>query len=171
MMKFRLREKYQALYVMILLMIGFIVVAATGGGLFGQSGPWYQQWQHQAFRMICHQLPDRSFWIGGQPMAVCSRDFGVFVGMAAGWLVFLPVMHVVPKVKTTAGILLVAAVVVNLGDVIGNLANFWQNTLASRFLLGSMLGLGVTFVLGRHFITVHRKIKGNNYGTTRTVQQ
>ena len=30
---------------------------------------------------LCHQSSFRSFWIAGAPMAICSRDFGVYLGL------------------------------------------------------------------------------------------
>ncbi len=32
------------------------------------------------FSGSCHQMPDRSFWIMGYPMAICSRCLGIYTG-------------------------------------------------------------------------------------------
>lgn len=40
------------------------------------------------FSPICHQQADRSFAIGGYPIAVCARCAGIYGGFAAGcWLI------------------------------------------------------------------------------------
>ena len=31
---------------------------------------------------VCHQLPDRCFWIHGRPMPVCARCTGIYAGAA-----------------------------------------------------------------------------------------
>src|SRR5205823_10771490 len=36
------------------------------------------------FSIVCHQDPDRSFWIAGAPVAVCVRCLGIYLGAALG---------------------------------------------------------------------------------------
>ena len=33
---------------------------------------------------VCHQRPERCFWIGGRPLPVCARCTGLYVAAAAG---------------------------------------------------------------------------------------
>lgn len=33
---------------------------------------------------VCHQLPEHSFWVGGQPLPLCARCTGTFLGIWAG---------------------------------------------------------------------------------------
>lgn len=134
------------LYYLILVLISAVVVTALGGGLFNQSSSWYIQWQHQAFSSLCHQIPERSFWINGQPMAVCSRCFGVYGSFLLGWIL-LPGLS---KWDILANIsfkkVALAVVLLNLIDVGGNMLGFWQNTLVSRLLLGSLVGGTAAFL-------------------------
>ena len=37
-----------------------------------------------AYRPVCHQIPDRSLILGGQPFAVCARCTGLYLGGAVG---------------------------------------------------------------------------------------
>ena len=39
--------------------------------------------------LICHQLPDRSFHLAGAQLPVCARCLGLYVGGAAGALVWM----------------------------------------------------------------------------------
>lgn len=43
-----------------------------------------------AFHGLCHQLPERTWQLGGEPMVVCSRCAGLYAGLAAGALLPLP---------------------------------------------------------------------------------
>jgi len=40
------------------------------------------------FSPLCHQKVERSFLLGGYPLAVCSRCFGIYCGLFLGFLLF-----------------------------------------------------------------------------------
>jgi len=154
------------LYLLVLAIISFIVVAALGGGLFNQQSPWFLQWQHQAFLNFCHQVPDRSFWINGQPMAVCSRCLGIYAGFGLSWIA-LPLWSWWKigerfPVKKIA----LAAVLINFFDIIGNILGFWENTLVSRLALGWLIGWTVVLLFSEDFFKITIKSKGNHHGRT-----
>jgi len=41
-----------------------------------------------AYRVTCHQLPERSLFIFGHQMTVCARCFGIYVSFLAGCFIF-----------------------------------------------------------------------------------
>ncbi len=41
-----------------------------------------------SYRLICHQLPDRSFFLFGHPMAMCQRNVAIYGSIALAGLVF-----------------------------------------------------------------------------------
>ena len=49
-------------------------------------GPGFRYALMQGFDLACHQIPDRSFQIGGIPFALCHRCTGVVVGLVIGSL-------------------------------------------------------------------------------------
>lgn len=134
------------LYGSVLLLASVVVVVAMGGGLFNQSAPWPVQWQHQTFNSLCHQIADRSFWINGQPMAVCSRCMGIYSGFVLGWGL-LPILSVL-KIRRLAYIkkIIVFVLLFNLIDAAGNFFGLWHNTLISRTVLGGMLGSSAALI-------------------------
>jgi uncharacterized membrane protein len=143
------------LFALVLSSIIAFLIVALGGGVFGQQEPWQLQWQHQAFGHLCHQMPDRSFWISGQPMAVCSRCLGIYSGFALGWILlpFSSYFNILEHqhISTTA----IAVVIINLVDIVGNLVGFWQNSLISRLILGGSLGLVVALLFsGSYFRSI-----------------
>lgn len=154
----------RGLYYFILALCCIVVVVALGGGLFNQSAPWYAQWQHQAFMYLCHQIPERSFWLNSQPMAVCSRCFGIYAGFTLGWVV-LPLrstwqwMSRIPFKKVA-----LAALLINLVDVMGNVFGLWENMLVSRLVLGSLMGSSAALIFTEDFFKSLTKPTENDYG-------
>jgi uncharacterized membrane protein len=86
----------------------------------------------RGFALVCHQRPERCFWIFGAPVAVCARCLGIYLGAAAGLLI-----------RTSRRIalrLLLAAAAINLADWITEIARLHGNWLGVRFFLGLALG-------------------------------
>lgn len=87
----------------------------------------------QAFALVCHQHPERSFWIFGAPVAVCARCLGIYLGAAIGFLLLAS--------RRTAIQLLGAAAALNLLDVLTEFAGLHGNWIDVRFVLGLALGI------------------------------
>jgi uncharacterized membrane protein len=86
----------------------------------------------RALALICHQRPERSFWLFGAPVAVCARCLGIYLGAARGLLL-----------RTSRRIalqLLIAAVTLNILDGLTELTGLHGNWMMVRFVLGLALG-------------------------------
>jgi len=86
----------------------------------------------RGFALVCHQRPERSFWIFGAPVAVCARCLGIYVGAAIGLLVRTS--------RVVALRMVVAATALNLVDGLTEIAGLHGNWMEVRFGLGLMLG-------------------------------
>jgi uncharacterized membrane protein len=86
----------------------------------------------RGFAVVCHQRPERSFWISGAEMAVCSRCLGIYLGAAVG-LLFRASRRIALR-------LLIAAAALNLLDALTELAGWHGNWLVIRFVFGLLLG-------------------------------
>lgn len=42
----------------------------------------------RAYHRVCHQLPQRSFFVMGHQVAFCQRDVGVYAGLVAGGILY-----------------------------------------------------------------------------------
>ena len=86
----------------------------------------------RGFALVCHQRRERSLWIFGGSVAVCSRCLGIYLGAAVGLLF--------RTTRTIALRLLLAAAALNFLDAASELAGLHGNWLAVRFALGLSLG-------------------------------
>jgi uncharacterized membrane protein len=86
----------------------------------------------RGFALVCHQRPERSLWIFGGSVAICSRCLGIYLGATLGLLF--------RTARTIALRLLLFAAALNLLDAATELAGLHGNWLAVRFVLGLILG-------------------------------
>jgi uncharacterized membrane protein len=109
-------------------------------------------------------MPERSFWLNSQPMAVCSRCVGIYAGFAFGWLL-LPIwsMNRFTKDWSMEKIALVV-LIINFVDIIGNILGFWENTLVSRLALGSLMGSSAALIFTGDFFKINIESTGNHHG-------
>lgn len=157
---------HKKLYAVVFVASLFLLITALGGGLFNQPGLWFDHWQHKAFRGLCHQDPQRSYWIAGTPMAVCSRCFGIYAGFFAAWLALPLIGSRFHQIESYLKKILLGAVGINIMDVLLNFLGLWQNSLDSRLLAGMLLGLSVAFVIGFELLEkTQPNLKGIHYGT------
>jgi len=97
-----------------------------------------------AFGMLCHQLPERSYFIEGHKLAVCSRCTGIYGGFTLTLLLF-PLIGSLKNTVTPPRSWLLLAAVPLLIDVAVNFFGFWHNTHTSRLLTGFLLGSTAVF--------------------------
>lgn len=93
---------------------------------------------------VCHEIPSRSFWIDGHPLAVCARCSGIYVGYLSLLLVY-PLVRSVRKTETPARIWLLLGVLPVAVDFLLGITGIWQNTVWSRAVTGFIAGAVCVF--------------------------
>ena len=104
---------------------------------------------YAAFSPTCHQLSDRCFHLGAEPLAVCARCFGVYIGFLAGTLLFPFVKKRFPRPLPSALVFICFTFPVGL-DTTANFFHVWNSPSWVRFLLGISWGtiLPCFFIVG-----------------------
>lgn len=151
-----LQAHNKALYVGILGTATFLVLTALGPGLYNSSALPITSWQFHVFNTLCHQEAARSFSISGVQMAVCSRCLGIYGTLFLGCFMMPLIAWIQRFIKISEKSWLIAAILLNLGDVLGNYFGLWTNTLNSRFLLGGVLGLSMALILTNEFFIINK---------------
>lgn len=134
----------------------FIVYIITLSGLFLWLGgiflapflkansPTWGEFLYGLFSPVCHQISERSFFLFGFPLAVCTRCLGIYTGCLLG-LVLYPFIQgfrftAVPKMRI---FLLFTSPIA--ADTLGNFFSVWITTPWLRFLIGFSWGVILPF--------------------------
>ncbi len=115
---------------------------AKANGYLGLAAPLYT-----FFSYLCHQIDGRSFHVEGEKLAVCSRCFGVYLGIAIGFVAY-PLWRRIDNIDPLPKFWLFAGCVPALVDWSLTVFGVWENTYASRFITGGLLGFACgTFIV------------------------
>lgn len=91
------------------------------------------------FSKVCHQRPERSLMLFGEPVAVCIRCLGIYAGAALGSLL---------RVNYDVGIrALGVALALNCADIAAELLHIHGNMPLLRLLIGGVLGIASGLML------------------------
>jgi hypothetical protein len=95
------------------------------------------------YRALCHQRLDRTLLFAGEPMPVCSRCAGIYLGFVAGAFAHLP-----PAWLRHGRALLIASIAVNVGEWLLNALGA-PLSHAARLAAGASFGWAATaFFIG-----------------------
>ena len=108
---------------------------AKANGFTNISTPLYS-----FFSFMCHQMPDRSFFIDGEKFGVCSRCYGVYFGLFVGFVVY-PLWRRIDETEPISRIWLFLSLVPIGIDWSLGVFGIWANTFTSRLITGLILGV------------------------------
>jgi uncharacterized membrane protein len=95
---------------------------------------------YACFASLCHQLPERSFQVWGNPVAVCARCFGLYFGFWAGLLL-------IPTLKTFARHFLAHPRLLILFGLPMAIDLLLSNSATSRFVSGTVASFPVALLV------------------------
>ncbi len=110
-----------------------------------ESGhPFWGLTVYRAFSYVCHQIPERSFFLSGHPFAVCSRCTGLYAGFTVATLLYPFVCSLRQTEAPKRKWLFLAAAPLAIDFALG-FFEIWENTHTSRFATGALLGAVAVF--------------------------
>jgi uncharacterized membrane protein len=102
---------------------------------------------YSLFSYMCHQISERSFHLEGEQFGVCSRCFGVYLGLFAGFVIY-PIWRHLQDIEPIPRIWLFLSLVPIGIDWSLGVFGIWENTHLSRLLTGMILGVAcATFIM------------------------
>ena len=66
----------------------WLFILFLGPYLSGNEYNLLQEIYYQAFKIICHQNPERSYFVWEHQMPVCARCFGIYAGILVGAVIY-----------------------------------------------------------------------------------
>lgn len=119
------------------LITGAPLALAGGHNVFGLA-------VYGAFGHLCHQIPERSFFIAGHQFAVCARCTGIYAGFTVATLGY-PLLRSLRRSDTPPRRWLFLSAAPLAIDFSLGFFGLWENTHLSRFLTGALLGSVAVF--------------------------
>ena len=128
-----------------LAVIGFILTLILAAPIAAANNyPHVAITIYKSFATVCHQLPERSFFIAGRPFAVCARCTGVYGGFALLLLLYPLIRPLSSTYLPPPKWLFLAAVPITV-DFGLTFLGIWENTHTTRLLTGMLLGAVTVF--------------------------
>ncbi|MGI9106398.1 MAG: DUF2085 domain-containing protein [Pyrinomonadaceae bacterium] len=100
---------------------------------------------YQGLGAACHQMPERSYWLAGHPLAVCARCLGVYAGFAVAVLCYPLRASGLRCTESPRRAWIVLALLPTAIDFALGITGLWANTHSSRALTGAWLGVWTVF--------------------------
>jgi uncharacterized membrane protein len=108
-------------------------VACTAAIANGASMRW-----RILFRLFCHGIPERCFYLWNVPMPICARCTAIYVGLILSFVVYL----ILPRMREqVARMVLYAALVPMAVDGLTQLAGLRLSTNSLRLETGLLVGV------------------------------
>ncbi|HIP16777.1 MAG TPA: DUF2085 domain-containing protein [Methanothermococcus okinawensis] len=105
------------------------------------------------YSQICHQMPERSYYIFNHKMAVCARCFGIYTGILFGMLIY-PIVWGLNNFKTPNRWYLILALIPMGIDGTTQLIGLRESFNELRFITGFLGGFVALFYILPMFISV-----------------
>lgn len=152
----RLAKQAKKVWLVALLLVMLwpaVMVAAPILSAFGNQSAAYPIYRF--FSFLCHQQSDRSFHLLGYQFAVCARCFGVYFGLFFGFLVY-PLLRRLDDIEPPPRFwLILSTIPIGIDWTLG-IFHIVENTHASRFITGMILGVACSIYLVPAFIEITR---------------
>ncbi|MDZ7342831.1 MAG: DUF2085 domain-containing protein [candidate division KSB1 bacterium] len=114
------------------------------------------------FHKICHQIPERSFFLWGKQLAVCSRCTGLYLGFWLAALVY-PLLFRLKQVIYPPRWILWLAVVPIAFDLFADALGVLENSFLSRLISGIILGGAALFFVLPGLLSMHNQHQSTHY--------
>jgi uncharacterized membrane protein len=133
---------YSVIFILTFLWCGLIVLAPV---LQHYNYQGYSFFIYKAFSGICHQLPERSFYLLNEKFAVCERCTAIYFSFFLGVLLF-PIIKYLLKNRLPSKYFIIIPTLFLILDFIFGFIGFLQNEY-TIIITGSIFGLFISYFM------------------------
>ena len=101
---------------------------------------------YAVFSSVCHQLPERSFFFRGFPLAVCGRCLGIYLGFSAGTILYPFLCRFKTPSLPATPIFVLFSLPIGF-DFAGTFLGLWSSPIGLRLAVGLIWGTVLPFYL------------------------
>jgi len=111
--------------------------------------------------VVCHQIPERSFYLSGFQLPVCARCFAIYTGASIGAAAFVSAGRVRSMAAWPSGssrTMRAAALLAALPTIVtvaAEMAGVWRPSNLTRAIAGAPLGVLLAVVVMSALATLH----------------
>ncbi len=117
------------------------------------------RWVYVSGDLNCHQRASRSYFVNGNEMPYCARDFGLFVGMVIGLAIITA-----KDIKVSFWFMIASIVPLGLDGTV-QMFTIYESTNLIRLITGTIAGVGMGAMIGylsiEYYQLISKKQKGN----------
>lgn len=143
-------KRYQKVIYSVILAISVIWCAGIFvAPLWAESGGILQsisEFFYSFYSPSCHQLTERSYFLGGHPFGLCSRCTAIYLAFLGGVIAY-PFIRRLNNIDLPSLLWLGIGVAGLLVDVGLDLLDIHKNTFLTRDITGSLIGVVLPFYL------------------------
>lgn len=111
---------------------------------YGFNDHFFVTLYYACFKPICHQLPERSYFINGYQLPVCVRCFGIYIGLLAGALIY-PIFKKINSTNAPKYKYLYFILIPVIFDGLAQLLNIYSSPHYLRLITGIWASAGLVF--------------------------
>jgi len=102
-----------------------------------------------SYSFFCHQIPARTFFLFGHPLAVCHRCTGIYIGLFLGSIFTHASFH---RSHPARRFWILSAALLMALDALLPYIGLWESTSLSRFSTGVFLGYLISLLLAHGIV-------------------
>ena len=113
---------------------------------------------YMIFSPTCHQIPSRCLTLYGNPLAVCTRCLGIYLGFFLGTCLY-PVLRGLPSESLPEARILIFMSVPIVIDTAANILSLWASPHGLRLATGMIWGSILPFYFIPGFTDIFKKVE------------
>ena len=109
------------------------------------------------YSTVCHQIPERAFFVFGHQMAFCQRDLALYGAILLAGILYGLLR---PRVKPAPLWLAVLMALPLAVDGTGQLLRFWESLWWLRVVTGALFGVALVWLVYPYVDQAFRELRG-----------